>query len=205
MLHAEILALLPQLLLLATAVVLLLAIAVRRHYQVCAAITLLGLAWSLLALGLAAATVPRQVTPLLRIDMYALYFTGLVTAASLAIAMLSYGYWQTLRDFREEFFVLLVFATLGATVLVSSTHFASFFLGLEILSASLYGLIAYRRGEPAGLEAGIKYLILAGVASAFILLGMALIYLEFGSMQLVTIAVGLALRPELLRVAPAPG
>ena len=84
--------------------------------------------------------------------------------------------------------MLLILATLGAVVLLASSHFASFFLGLEVLSVSLYGLIAYPRTRSVALEAGIKYLVLAGVTSASLLFGMALIYAVSGEMSLQALA-----------------
>ena len=66
-------------------------------------------------------------------------------------------------------------------VLVTSNHLVSFFLGLEILSVSLYTLISYHRGSAAGAEAGVKYLILGAASSAFLVFGLALIYFETGS------------------------
>jgi NADH-quinone oxidoreductase subunit N len=74
-------------------------------------------------------------------------------------------------------------ATLGALVLVMSRHFAALFLGLELLSVSLYALIAYQGTGAGSLEAGLKYLILAAASSAFLLFGMALIYAELGAME----------------------
>jgi NADH-quinone oxidoreductase subunit N len=78
---------------------------------------------------------------------------------------------------------LLLLAVLGACVLVISKHFASIFLGLEILSVALYGMIAYLRRRERSDEAGLKYLILAAFSSAFLLLGMALIYFTTGTME----------------------
>ena len=79
-----------------------------------------------------------------------------------------------------DFYALLTFATLGGVVLLASAHFASFFLGLEVLTVSLYGLIAYPRQRPQAVEAGFKYLVLAGTTSAFLLFGMALVYAGIG-------------------------
>jgi NADH-quinone oxidoreductase subunit N len=73
-------------------------------------------------------------------------------------------------------------------VLVASSHFVSFFLGLEILSVALYSLSAYLHTRRRPLEAGIKYLILAGSSSAFLLFGMALIYAQLGTMELFRVA-----------------
>src|SRR3546814_3021101 len=99
------------------------------------------------------------------------------------IALLSYGYFEQRESRREEYYVLLVLAVLGAVVLVISRHFVSLFLGLETLSVSLYGLIAYLRRRERSDEAGIKYLIMAAFSSAFLLFGMALIYAGTGSMS----------------------
>jgi NADH-quinone oxidoreductase subunit N len=79
--------------------------------------------------------------------------------------------------------LLVLLATFGAIVLVVSNQFVSFFIGLETLSLSLYTLIAYTRFEHQRVEAAIKYLILAAAASSFLLFGMALAYLVFGTMQ----------------------
>src|SRR5208283_5774942 len=78
----------------------------------------------------------------------------------------------------------MLLATLGAVVLAAGNHFVSFFLGIELLSISLYALIAYPRKTDAHTEAGVKYLILAAVSSSFILFGMALIYADTGNMAI---------------------
>jgi NADH-quinone oxidoreductase subunit N len=113
---------------------------------------------------------------------------GLIFAASIAVLLLSYGYLAARSEPPGEFYLLILVATLGAAALVASDHFASFFLGLETLSISLLGLIAYPRDHGKPLEAGVKYLILAGLSSAFLLFGMALIYARLGSMEFARIA-----------------
>ena len=65
---------------------------------------------------------------------------------------------------------------------MAATHFVSFFLGLELLSVSLYALIAYSRTREESIEAGIKYLVLAATSAAFLLFGMALVYAELGTL-----------------------
>ena len=71
---------------------------------------------------------------------------------------------------------------MGASTLVASNHFATFFLGLEVLSTSLYVLVAFLRQRERSVEAGVKYLILAASASAFLLFGMALVFSESGTL-----------------------
>lgn len=83
---------------------------------------------------------------------------------------------------RKEFYILVLLASIGSSVLASSAHMASFFLGIELLGVSLYGLVAYNRASGRGIEAGIKYIVLAAVASGFLLFGMALVYAEAGTL-----------------------
>jgi len=179
---ADTLALLPLLLLAATAIVVMLGIAVKRSHELTAALTLLGLTASFFSIWAAAPVAPRQVTSLLLIDSYALFYLGLIVASAAAVAVLSYRYFANHDGQREELYLLLVLATLGSGVLATSVHFASFLLGLEVLSISLYGMVAYFTGRGEALEAGIKYLILASASAAFLLFGMALIYADTGSM-----------------------
>jgi NADH-quinone oxidoreductase subunit N len=194
---ADFIALFPLLLTALSSLVVLLLAAFRRDHLLVATVTALGLTAAFLALPVAAGVAPRPVTPLLLIDAYALFYSGLMVAASLAVAMLSYGYLKKQEGQREEFYALLLFATLGAMTLTAASHFAAFFLGLELLSVSLYVLIAYVRTDPRPLEAGIKYVILSGTSSAFLLFGMAVIYFQSGTMEFVRTAAMLAGTIEL--------
>ena len=188
----DLLALLPFLLIAGTSVFVMLAIATWRRHWLSLCMTLVGLAAAFGSLWFVAPLVPRKVTPLLILDQYALFYIGLTIAATFAIAMLCYGYLERHSETREELYVLLLVATLGSMVLVASSHFVSFFLGLEILSVALYALSAYLHTRRRSLEAGIKYLILAGSSSAFLLFGMALIYAQLGTMELFRLAALLA-------------
>jgi NADH-quinone oxidoreductase subunit N len=185
---ADLTALSPFIILAATTVVVMLIIAFYRSHTITVILTLSGLVLSAASIPFVSCTLPRAVTPLLMIDHYSLFFIGLIMAASFAVAGISYSYLEIQQGHREEFYPLLIMATLGCSILAASVHFASFFLGIELLSISLYALAAYLRHSDRGVEAGIKYLILAAVSSAFILFGMALVYAESGSMAIIPIA-----------------
>ena len=184
----DLIALLPLIVLGGTVTIVMLAIAFCRNHRLTALLSVLGLVLCLIAIWPASTVAARQVTPLFVIDRYALFYMGLIFAAGIAVLLLSYGYLAARRERPEEFYLLVLVATLGAAALVASDHFASFFLGLETLSISLLGLIAYPRDHGKPLEAGVKYLILAGISSAFLLFGMALIYARLGSMEFARIA-----------------
>lgn len=185
---SDLTAILPLIVLGGAITIVMLAIALYRNHRLTALLSALGLTLCLFAIWPASAVAPRHVTPLFVIDRYALFYMGLIFAAGIAVLLLSYGYLAARRERPEEFYLLILVATLGAAALVASDHFASFFLGLETLSISLLGLIAYPRDHGKPLEAGVKYLILAGLSSAFLLFGMALVYARLGSMEFARIA-----------------
>ncbi len=157
-------------------------IAFYRNHFITALLTVIGHAAALAVLPALTNLTPRQVTPMVVIDDYSLFYIGLLTAASLIVTVLMYSYLQRRETQREEFYALLLIATIGSAVMVTSSHFVTLFLGLEVLTVSLYGMIAYLFTYDRPLEAGLKYLILAAASSAFLLFGMALIYAETGTM-----------------------
>jgi NADH-quinone oxidoreductase subunit N len=179
---AEWIALLPVLIVAGTAVVVMLAIAIRRHHAANATLCVIGLNLALLSLVPVIEVIPQTVTPLLVMDGYAVFYSALILVMTLATATLAHPYLEGHAGHREELYLLLTLAALGGIVLTSSVHFASFFLGLEILTVSLYGMVAYLYRDERSLEAGVKYLILSAVASAFLLFGMALVYSQTGTM-----------------------
>jgi NADH-quinone oxidoreductase subunit N len=178
------LALLPWLIVTAAAVVVMLAIGLRRDCRLAFYLTAGGLLLALAALPISARLGPMPVTGLLRVDAYALYCSAALLVSALFVALLCLRYFRAAEAQNEEAYVLLLTATLGALLLPASTHFASFFLGLELLSVSLFALIAYRVEHKLALEAGIKYLILSGLASSLLLFGMALVYAQTGILSL---------------------
>ena len=140
---ADLFLILPVLVLTGTAVLAMSAVAVGRNYPVTAFITVAGLLLAALSAVTLMPGTNQQVTPLLIVDPYSLFFTAVICLSAMFIAVLSYPYLEGLDDDREEYFLLLGVATVGAVVLVSSNHFVSALLGLETLSMSLYGMVAY--------------------------------------------------------------
>jgi NADH-quinone oxidoreductase subunit N len=94
--------------------------------------------------------------------------------------------------YRGELFVLALFATLGMMVMISASHLLPLYLGLELLSLSLYSMVALQRDSRPAVEAAMKYFILGALASGFLLYGMSMIYGATGTMQLGQIASAIA-------------
>ncbi|HMA54617.1 MAG TPA: NADH-quinone oxidoreductase subunit N [Acidobacteriota bacterium] len=187
---ADLLALSPLWIAAAAAIALLLLIAVKRHFGAAAGFSLAAAGLGLAAVFRSIRLAPRTVTPLLVLDGYALFFIGLFFAAGFVIFLLASSYFRPSARRREEFFLTGFAALLGAAVLAGSVHFASFFLGLEILSVSLYVLISFPLDRRESIEAGIKYLVLAASSAAFLLFGAALVYGETGGLDFATWAAG---------------
>jgi NADH-quinone oxidoreductase subunit N len=160
------------------------AIAIRRNHKAAVTISLIGVVAALASLPVAASAVPRQITSLLILDSYAHLYMAILLGAAGFVFLFGYDYLKRREERPEEFYLLVLLATIGAMVLVVSRNFTSFFLGLELLSIALYSLISYVRSERVSIEAGIKYLILAASSSSILLFGLALIYAESGSMEL---------------------
>ena len=188
--RGDFLALLPLAAVAAAIVAALLSVAVRRSHRAVFWVSVAGLAAALACLLPASRQAPRDIHGLLVADGLSLLYTGLVLGAGLVLVLLSYGYLRARALPREEYYVLLLLSILGASVLAWASHFATFFLGLELLSVGLFVLIAYQRARAESLEAGLKYLVLAGVSSAFVLFGLALMYYERGTLRLAELASG---------------
>jgi NADH-quinone oxidoreductase subunit N len=189
---ADLRAILPLLIAAGTSLAALAAISVRRNYLATFLVTLVGLAAAVGSLAVAKDTAPRQVSALLVIDAYSLFYSGLILAAAAILVLFSYRYLQVQKERREEYYPLLCLAALGSAVMTASSHFVSFFLGLELLSVALFALIAFQHTELTAIEAGVKYLLMAGVSSAFLVFGMALIYTEYGTLTLAALGERLA-------------
>ncbi|MFA4970900.1 MAG: proton-conducting transporter membrane subunit, partial [Sulfuritalea sp.] len=89
---------------------------------------------------------------------------------------------------KGEFYVLVLYATLGMMVMISAANFLTVYLGLELMSLSLYGLVAIDRDNTRATEAAMKYFVLGALASGLLLYGMSMIYGTTGSLEIGGIA-----------------
>jgi NADH-quinone oxidoreductase subunit N len=87
-----------------------------------------------------------------------------------------------------EFYVLALFTMLGQMIMISGNNMLPIYLGLELMSLSLYALVAMRRDHATSTEAAMKYFILGSLASGFMLYGISMIYGATGSLDITTIA-----------------
>ena len=142
---------------------------------------LLGYAWVAYPWMNSAASV--QVA-FLSFDFFGFLLSALVSLIGLLAVLLSYRYWRAQSEHIPEVFALIAFAVLGMALMVSTTHLLTFVLGLEVMSLSLYILVALRRHDLGSSEASFKYFLLGSVATAFLLFGLSLFYGASGVLDL---------------------
>lgn len=105
-----------------------------------------------------------------------------------AILVYSHSYISDRGLLKGEFFSLILFATLGMMVMISASHFLTLYIGLELLSLSLYALVALRRDSTVATEAAMKFFVLGALASGFLLYGMSMVYGATGTLHVSQLA-----------------
>lgn len=187
----------PLFILTSSAILIMFSIAIKRNHKAIYVITAVSLLADFIYLVLYNAKVKWVIEPLFVFDGFGIFNMGLILLTALATTMISYAYFEQREERKEEYYILLILATLGSASLTISKHFVSLFLGIEILSVSLYSMIAYLRKRKRSDEAGIKYLIMAAFSSAFMLFGMALVYMYTGTMEFAAIGRSLSTAPDM--------
>jgi len=130
------------------------------------------------------------------IDDMAVILKLAIFAMGFLALMYSRPYINSREILRGEYYMLIVFAVLGSSILVSAHSFLTIYLGLELLSLSSYALVASYRDSKMASEAAIKYFVMGAVASGFLLYGMSLVYGTTGSIDIDVIAKAIANTPE---------
>ena len=104
------------------------------------------------------------------------------------ILVYSRNYLLTRSLFTGEFMVLTLFALLGMMVMISASHFLSMYIGLELMSLSLYAMVALQRDSASATEAAMKYFILGALASGLLLYGMSMLYGATGTLDVAAVS-----------------
>ena len=105
-----------------------------------------------------------------------------------AVLIYSHAYISDRGMLKGEFFSLILFATLGMMVMISSSHFLTLYIGLELLSLSMYALVALQRDSVIATEAAMKFFVLGALASGFLLYGMSMVYGATGTLHVSQLA-----------------
>ncbi len=135
-----------------------------------------------------AGTVGTQFNDMFKVDNFSLFFNMIFLVSTILVTLISMSYLDRGDKKQGPYYLLILLATLGMMLMAAGNELIIVFLGLELMSLSLYVLAGYFRENPASSEAGMKYLLLGAFASAFFLYGIALIYGGAGTTSVPAIA-----------------
>ena len=135
-----------------------------------------------------AGTVGIQFNEMFKVDSFSLFFNIIFLVSTILVTLISMSYLDRGDRKQGPYYLLILLATLGMMLMAAGNELIIVFLGLELMSLSLYVLASYFRESPASSEAGMKYLLLGAFASAFFLYGIALIYGGAGTTSVPAIA-----------------
>ena len=130
----------------------------------------------------------KNTSNLYNTSIFSNIFKLFITLSLALILHYTYKFLQYFKKYESEYFMIALFALIGMMIMVSSEHLLFLYLGIELLSLSLYSLISFNRDSIFSSEAAIKYYILGAIASGFLLFGISLIYGLTGSLYYVEIS-----------------
>lgn len=126
-------------------------------------------------------------------DGLALFFKRLFLLAALLVLLMAVEFADQLETGIAEYYALILFALAGMMVAASANDFSLLFVAIELITVTFYVLTSFQRRRLASLEAGVKYLILGALSSAFLVYGIALVFGTSGKLNFTQLA---AVAPE---------
>ncbi|HEY8591243.1 MAG TPA: NADH-quinone oxidoreductase subunit NuoN [Sphingomicrobium sp.] len=109
-------------------------------------------------------------------DLFASFGKAIMFPAAAIAIIAAHGWFDRHAEHASEYAVLIIFSTVGMSVMVSATSLVTLYVGLELQSLAGYVLASYRRRDERSAEAGLKYFVLGALASGILLYGISLLY-----------------------------
>ncbi len=174
----------PMLIIVLTILTLMMSISCKRNNLISVILTLVGLSLSLIFLLM---KIPYDVfiNNLIMRDDFSEFNSVLILISSLVISIFSYTWFKNIDLKSEEFYVLILIATLGSMLLTNANNLSTLFLGMELISLPLFGMLCYKFNEKLSFMCSIKYTLLSVITSSLLLFGMGLFYLMTGKLSFV--------------------
>lgn len=126
------------------------------------------------------------------VDAFARFTRTIAVAGGVLLTLVAAPYTRRMDRGHGEFYALLLFALTGVMLVAGVADFMSLFVSLELVTISSYVLAAFKRQDPRSTEAGLKYLVVGAVSSAFLLFGIALVYGAVGAVDFPAVAAHVA-------------
>ncbi|MCR8558501.1 NADH-quinone oxidoreductase subunit N [Mucilaginibacter sp. BJC16-A38] len=166
-------------------------------------VTIIGL---LLALGCAISQWNDNAVPIyhgmMLFDNFSIMFSGITIVSTILIIFLSRGYFERISNHIAEYYAIILFSLAGIIVMVSFHNLTMLFIGIEIMSVSLYILAGIKKSDFASNEAALKYFLMGAFSTGFLLFGIALIYGSSGSFNLEAISSWVLDHPHVKDITP---
>jgi len=137
------------------------------------------------------------------LDTFSVFFSALFLAAALVAVFISYNYLNVEKEQHSEYYALILFATAGMMFMAAAIDLVTIFVGLELMSVSIYILVGFLRTQRRSNEAAMKYFLLGSFSTATILYGMSLLYGVAGTTNLERIGAEIAGQETNLLVVTA--
>jgi NADH-quinone oxidoreductase subunit N len=128
------------------------------------------------------------------VDQFGLFFQWIFIAATVIAGLISYRYLEVCGEHHGEYYGLLMLAQCGMYFMAAGGELVTLFIGLETMAVTFYVLVGFLRSEPRSNEAALKYLLLGGFSSGFLVYGFSILYGISGSTKLHDIAPAVASR-----------
>jgi NADH-quinone oxidoreductase subunit N len=148
-------------------------------------VTVIGL---LVALGLAVVHWKDGAQPIyhgmMLFDNFSIAFSAITIISTILILLLSKDYFEKISTHVAEYYAIILFSLAGIIVMLSYNNLTMLFIGIEIMSVSLYILAGIKKNDFASNEASLKYFLMGAFSTGFLLFGIALIYGATGSFNL---------------------
>src|SRR5919206_3373603 len=152
-------------------------------------LTLAALAGTLIVIWLTAAEEPVYTfSGLFVADLMGDVLKLFVCLSTMIVLVYSRPYVTERGMFRGEFFALALFSTIGMMVMISANHLLTLYLGLELMTLSLYAMVALQRDSAVATEAAMKYFVLGALSSGMLLYGMSMLYGATGTLEISAVA-----------------
>ncbi|BAS27671.1 NADH-quinone oxidoreductase subunit N [Limnochorda pilosa] len=184
--------LLPELVLVATGIALVLIDLFTEQKRVLAHVGLVGVLATLAALVPGLGESRSIWSDMIQVDGFATFFKVVFLSVAALVLLVSLEYVERERIQAGEFYALVLFATLGMFFMAGSLNLLTIYLGLELLSISSYVLAGTLKRDPRSVEASIKYFLIGAITSSVLLFGISLVYGVTGSTYLPRVAEVLA-------------
>lgn len=117
-------------------------------------------------------------------DNFAVAFTSICIVSTMLILLISREYFENISEHVAEYFTIILFSLIGILVMVSFHNLSMLFIGIEIMSVSLYILAGIRKKDFKSNEAALKYFLMGAFSTGFLLMGIAFLYGASGSFDL---------------------